>query len=448
MFDCVLKNGWVLRDADLQTRAQPGWLGIEGEHIVAAGDGAPPAGVAEQAARVIDASGCLVTPGLINAHTHLSQTFMRGLAADRSLASWLASAVQPLQAGMTAEDVACASELGMVENIRCGVTTIVQHHKVTSSRAHVEAALRAASTTGIRMVLARGWRDIGARGEKVADIKAELRRLVGAWHGAAGGRLRIASGPMSPASCSTDAMKTLSACARDLGLLTHMHVAETAGEVFRFFQREGVSPIRWLDALGALNPSTQLVHCVHMDDADLRLIQRSGATVIHCPVSNMRLASGVASARRILDHGICLCVGTDGAASNDTQDLPETLKQTVMLANIQTGHAGAISPQVLLRLATASAARALAWPEIGKLKPGMKADISVFDLRGARTAPAHNPLASLIYSASGVRATHVWINGRPVLDDGRITTIDEQRLLTDAHSLASQLMKRAGVSRD
>ncbi len=358
MFDCVLKDGWVLRDADLQTRAQPDWLGIEGEHIVATGDGPLPAGVAEKAARVVDASGCLVTPGLINAHTHLSQTFMRGLAADRSLASWLASAVQPLQAGMTAEDVERASELGIVENIRCGVTTIVQHHKVTSSRAHVEAALRAASAVGIRMVLARGWRDIGARGEKVADIEAELRHLVGAWHGAAAGRLRIASGPMSPASCSTDAMKTLSACARDLGLLTHMYVAETTGEVFRFIQRECMSPIRWLDALGALNPSTQLVHCVHIDDADLRLIQRSGATVIHCPVSNMRLASGIASARRILDHGICLCVGTDGAASNDTQDLPETLKQTVMLSNIQTGQAGAISPQVLLRLATASAARA------------------------------------------------------------------------------------------
>lgn len=281
-----------------------------------------------------DCSGCINTPGLIIAHTHLSQTFMRSLAVDRPLSQWLSEAIQPMQAHMSALDVERASELGIVENLRCEVTTLVQHHKIAHSRAHVEAAFRGAERTGVRMVLARGRRDIGALGEQAADLDREFRYLVQRWHSKAEGRLRVALGPMSPTNCSTGAMKLLCGTAQQLGLGIHIHMAETTDELVLFRRREGLSPVRWLASVGGLGEHSQLVHCVHVDAADLQLIQRSGAAVVHCPVSNMRLASGIAPVRRMRDHGIRVCVGTDGPASNDTQDLLETLKQTALLANL------------------------------------------------------------------------------------------------------------------
>jgi 5-methylthioadenosine/S-adenosylhomocysteine deaminase len=159
----------------------------------------------------------------------------------------------------------------------------------------------------------------------------------------------------------------------------------------------------------------------------------------------MRLASGIAPVRRMLDRGIRVCVGTDGSASNDTQDLLETLKQAALLANLVAQRPGAIAPMRLLRLATTSAARALSWPEIGSLKVGQKADLTVFDLDSARTSPVHNPLAAIIYSASGVRARHVFVNGRMVVENFRVTTIDEDSLVREANAMATSLIRRTRV---
>ena len=311
-----------------------GWLAVEGERIAAVGPGDAPAEWRQRADRIIDARQMAVLPGLVNGHTHLSQTFMRGLADDRPLLRWLKEVIWPLQAAMTPDDLYLAAKLGLVENLRCGVTTVVQHHKLPG-RDHVAAVVQAAADVGIRMVLARGWVDMGATGEPLDQILSDMQWLHDDLQSAIRNpktAIRIASGPLAAWRCSDDAMREVTALARSWGAATHIHVSEAQDEVEMSLQRCGKRPIEWLADIGVLGPDVQLVHAVHVTDAELDLIAESGATVVHCPTSNMYLASGAAPVRKMLDRGISVALGTDGSGSNNSQDLLECAKIGALLA--------------------------------------------------------------------------------------------------------------------
>jgi 5-methylthioadenosine/S-adenosylhomocysteine deaminase len=303
----------------------PGWVVIEDDRVARVGEGAPPAELAAAVERVIDATHLAVMPGMVNGHTHLSQTFVRGLADDRPLLAWLKQIIWPIQAEITPEDMRLASLLGLVENLRCGVTSVVQHHKITATPAHVDAAAEAAEHIGLRMVLARGWVDIGDAGERPDGIVAEMTRLVERWHGAAQGRITVGFGPLAPWRCSDETMRRTVALAREWHVPTHLHVAEARTEIDMLRERTGMRHVEWLHALGALGPDVQLVHGVWLDDAELGLVAATGAVVVHCPVSNMYLASGVARVSEMLDRGIAVALGTDGPGSQNSQDMLESL---------------------------------------------------------------------------------------------------------------------------
>ena len=280
---CILiQNGTLLSHDGARLSEMAGWLAVEGERIAAVGAGAAPDEWRARADRVIDARHMAVLPGLVNGHTHLSQTFLRGLADDRPLLRWLKEVIWPAQAAMTPEDQYLAALLGLVENLRCGVTTVVQHHKLPG-RDFVDAAASAAQTVGLRMVLARGWVDLGSSGEPLESILAEFAWLYETWHGRNHDRIRVASGPLAPWRCCDDAMREITALARSWNLPTHIHVAETQDEIDLLFARCGRRHIEWLADLGCLGPDTQLVHAVHVNDAEIELIAQSGATVVHCP---------------------------------------------------------------------------------------------------------------------------------------------------------------------
>jgi 5-methylthioadenosine/S-adenosylhomocysteine deaminase len=445
MIDVLIENGWVSSlDAGFH-RFAPGWVAVRADRIEALGEGPTPRAVRERARRIIAAHHKILIPGFVNSHTHLSQTFMRGLADDRPLASWL-SVIQRLQAAMTAEDMRLASMLGLVENLRSGVTTVVQHHKITQSREHVEVTLQVAEQVGIRMLFARGWRDSGARGERPESIASEMSCLFHRWHGRADGRLRIAFGPMEPRRCSGATMQRFLAVAREWGVPTHMHVAETADEVADFDHQVGMSPIAWLDSLGGLGPDVMLVHCVQVTDHDLDLIARHGATVVHCPISNMRLASGIAPLNAMLARGIPVCLGTDGAAGS-SQDMLETLKVAALLAKIATGDAAAVATADLLQMATATGAGVLGFAGVGGLAIGRKADITVIDLNTACSMPVHRPESALIY-CTAAQVHSVLVDGRILLDAGRVTVpgLDEAALLTASRDAGARLVHRAGLT--
>lgn len=443
----LIEHGVLLSHDGRRLSERAGWLAVEGKQIAALGDGDAPAAWRERAGRAIDARHMAVLPGLVNGHTHLSQTFMRGLGDDRPLLRWLKEVIWPAQDAMAPEEMHLAALLGLVENLRCGATTVVQHHKLPG-RPHVDATARAAEALGIRMVLARGWVDLGPSGEPLDHILAELEWLHHRWHDAAEGRIRVASGPLAAWRCSDAAMRETTALARTWGAPIHIHVSEAQDEVDMQIQRCGRRPIEWLAEIGVLGPDVQLVHCVHVTDGELDLIARSGATVVHCPTSNMYLASGAAPVRKMLDRGIAVTLGTDGSGSNNSQDLLECAKIASLLAKHTTGSAQALVPADVVRMVTTDGARlwgAATAASGGRLAPGAPADISIVNLNTARSQPVHSAASALIYSAAGCDVHTVIADGEILVDAGRMTGVDEEALFERCRRAADALMRRAGI---
>lgn len=441
----LIQNGSIITMDPDNNIYTPGWVLVERDRIEAIGAGQPPVELAARAERVIDATHLAVLPGLLNAHTHLSQTFMRGLGDDKSLLDWLKQIMWPLQAAMTPAEMRLAALLGLVENLRCGVTTVGQHHKITTSPAHVDAAAEAAEIVGLRMQLARGWVDLGSGSEAPESILAEMARLRQQWHGQAGGRITVAFGPMAAWRCSDETMRRSVALAREWGLRTHIHVAEARAEIELMQQRNGLGHIEWLHSLNVLGPEMQLVHCVWVNEAEIELMAASGALVVHCPTSNMYLASGAAPLRRMLDRGVAVALGTDGSASHNSQDLLETLKVAALLAKLSTGDAQALAPLEALRLVTSAKANFLGRDDVGRIEAGAKADLTLVNLNTARSMPVHRPESALVYNASGADAHTVIVDGQILLDAGRVTMLDEAALLEECREAARRLLERAGV---
>ncbi len=447
MTTILIQNGYVLTMDEQNTIHSPGWVWLENDKIQAVGANQPPDDLITRAGRVIDAAHMAVLPGLVNGHTHLSQTFMRGLGDDKPLLNWLKQIMWPIQAAITPEDMRLASLLGLVENLRCGVTSVVQHHKITTSPAHTDAAAEAAQTVGVRLRLARGWVDLGDAGEAPETIIEEMTRLHETRHQSAGGRITVGFGPMAAWRCSDDMMRRTVALAREWDMATHIHVAEARDEIELMRQRNGLRHIEWLASLDLLGPDMQLVHCVRVDEAELDLIAAAGATVIHCPVSNMYLASGVAPVREMLNRGIPVALGTDGSASHNSQDLLETMKTAALLAKVDTGEATALRPMNVLRMVTVTGAQLLGQENLGRLKPGYKADISLVNLNTARSMPVHHPESALVYNATGPDVHTVIVDGQILLDAGQVVMLDETALLAECRAAARRLLERAGVSR-
>jgi 5-methylthioadenosine/S-adenosylhomocysteine deaminase len=445
MTGLLIKNGSVLTMDGVGTIHAPGWVAVEGEHIVGVGAGSPPADSVAQAGRIIDATHMAVMPGLVNGHTHLSQTFVRGLADDKPLLAWLKQIMWPIQAAFTPEDMRLASMLGLVENLRCGVTAVVQHHKITHSAAHVDAAAGAAEAVGLRMLLARGWVDLGDAGEAPDAIVEAVTRLRERWHGAADGRITVGFGPLAPWRCSDETMRRTVALARQWGLATHLHVAEAQDEIDLLRQRTGLRHVEWLHSLDALGPDVHLVHSVWLDDAELDLVAASGAPVVHCPVSNMYLASGIAPVRKMLDRGIPVTLATDGPGSENSQDMIETLKVAALLAKVNTGDANALLPLDVLRMATVAGAGLFGREDLGRIVPGAVADLALVNLNNARCMPVHRPDSAVVFNATGPDVHTVIVGGRILVDGGQVVALDEAALLEECRLAARDLLGRAGV---
>jgi 5-methylthioadenosine/S-adenosylhomocysteine deaminase len=435
MADSILiENGAVVTlNAEAAVYA-PGYLLSEGDRIAALGAGQAPPEVRARAARVIDARHQAVLPGLTNAHTHLSQTFMRGLAAGRPLLSWLRDLIWPLQAAMTPEDMRLAATLGLVENLRCGVTHVVDHHKVTTSPAHTGAVCQAAQTVGVRLTLARSWADRGKNAEPPDSILADLERLFAQYPGAplAEGLVSIANGPLVPWRCSEKTLRQTHALAGRYGAPTHIHVSETREEVQMTVDESGLRPVAWLDRLGVLDERAQIVHAVWVEEPEIALLAARGAAVVHCPVSNAILGSGVAPLAALRRSGLRLRLGTDGAASNDTQDLFETLKWALGLARATSLDAANPTPTDVLAMAAAGHA----------LQVGAEADIILVNLNHSRAVPVHDPASALALSTHGSDVDTVLVGGRVVMRAQRVEVVDEPALLEACRTAALALRQR------
>ena len=431
----LIENGAVVTLDAEGTVYAPGYLACEGGRVAALGAGEARPEIRARAVQRIDAHHQAVLPGLTNAHTHLSQTFMRGLAAGRSLLSWLRDLIWPLQAAMTPDDMRLAALLGLLENLRCGVTHVVDHQKITSSPAHTDAVCQAAQTVGARLTLARSWADRGKNAEPPESIIADLERLFEQYpHSSSTADLvSIANGPLVPWRCSADTLQETHALAQQQGAPTHIHVSETREEVQMTVDETGLRPVMWLDSLGVLDERVEVVHAVWVEEAEIARLAARKATVIHCPVSNAVLGSGAAPLAALRQSGVRLRLGTDGAASNDTQDLFETTKWALGLARVTSLDAANPSPADVLTMAAAGAS----------LHPGARADIIVVNLNHPRAMPVHDPVSALALSTHGSDVNTVIVGGHVVMQAQRVLGVDEPALLEACRGAAAALRQRA-----
>ncbi|MCU1456423.1 MAG: amidohydrolase [Actinomycetia bacterium] len=457
MADLLIAGRLVLDDG---TEPADGWLTVDGARITEVGAGDPGDRRRREAGRVLAPPGALVAPGFVNSHTHLFQTFLRGLRDDLDHSEWIGRVIGDNAGRLTEEDVHLAALLGSVENLLAGVTTVVENHYLHTSPKNSDEVLRAMATSGIRGWFARGTLDIGDSIRAVAGPGAaatnvetpdqslgELERLAGEWHGAAGGRISVGVAVQSAWAASTGLLERLAAFAHDHDLLLHAHCAETADSDRRCRALHGRSEAATFAATGFLGPRTQMVHGVWLDPEDLEIVADRGATVVHCPVANAYLASGTAPVAEMLAAGIPVALGADGSASNHRQDPFESMKAAVLLQRARTMDATSLSPEDALRMARSEAAATLGRPgEIGVLRAGALADIALLDTRRAHLQPVHRMASTLVMCAMPADVTHVVVNGTLVVEDGVVTTLDQAELIERCAHRAADLGFAVGTS--
>jgi cytosine/adenosine deaminase-related metal-dependent hydrolase len=421
-----------------------GYVAVGGGRIAELGPGSAPARLADVGARVIDAGGCLATPGLVNTHHHLYQWATRGEAVDAPLFGWL-TRLYPVWAGLGADDVRAAATAALAWLARTGCTTTTDHHYVfpRGGGDQLAATVDAARAVGLRFHPTRGSMDLGASAgglppdEVVEDrdeILAATRAAIDAFHDPApGSMLRVGVAPCSPFSVSRDLLAESAALAREFGVRLHTHLAETVDEAAFCAERFGCSPVEYLDSLGWLGPDVWLAHGVHLDDAAVARLAATGTGVAHCPSSNARLGAGICRTRALLDAGVPVGLGVDGAASNEDCSLVGEVHAAVMFARA-TGGPQAMTVRQALELATLGGARLLGRSEeFGSLEPGKLADIALWRLDGPPHAGIADPVAALVL---GPRAPLelLLVGGEVVVQRDQVVTVDERQLTKDLSS--------------
>ncbi len=445
----LIENGAVVTVDDEFTIHDPGWVHIVADRIEAVGPGAAPESLRRDVSRVVDATGCAVMPGMINGHTHLFQTFFRGLADDKSLLDWLRDCIWPGAVHLDREAAHLAALLGMVENLRTGATSVIDHQYIHLDAGIDDAVCSAAAESGVRFLLARGWADRNYEpklAESAETVLARAEVVRGNWEGHDDDRLRVELAPLIPWGCSDEAMISTVSASRSWGAGTHIHCAETAIEVQMSLDERGMRHVPWLDSLGVLGPDTQLAHSVWLDDDELDLIAERGAVVVHCPVSNMYLASGVPRIIDMMERGIPIALASDGPGSNNRQDLFEAMKAAVLLQKVDRLDPMALQPEDALRMACRGGATAFGLPDqLGVLEAGRKADLVVVDLDSVFTAPVHRVPSALVFCATPANVRHVVVDGRVLIDEGQVTMLDEAALRAAANAAARRVFRAAGI---
>ncbi|MBC3374700.1 TRZ/ATZ family hydrolase [Pseudomonas sp. SWRI92] len=381
------------------------------------------------AAEVRELPGMLLGPGLVNAHGHAAMTLFRGLADDLPLMTWLEKHIWPAEGKWVDEDfVRDGTDLAIAEQIQGGITCFSDMYfypKVASERVH---------NSGIRAQIAIPILDFPIPGAASADeaIRQGIELFGDLKHHP---RIKVAFGPHAPYTVGDENLEKIRVIAEELDAAIHMHVHETAFEVQQAVDNTGERPMARLARLGLLGPRFQAVHMTQVSDEDQALLVENNCSVIHCPESNLKLASGFCPVERLWQAGVNVAVGTDGAASNNDLDLLGETRTAALLAKAVAGSATALDAHRALRMATLNGARALGIEAtVGSLEVGKAADLVAFDLSGLAQQPIYDPVSQLIYATGRHCVKHLWVAGKQLLEDGRLTRMDESQLIATAQA--------------
>ena len=445
----LLRNALLVATMDDARREIPdGAVYVRGHVIEAVGPSASLPAVADE---VHDCRGKVVLPGLVNTHHHFFQTLTRAVPAaqDAELFGWL-RALYPLWRRLTPEMLGISARVAIAELMLSGCTASSDHLYLFPNGSRLDDTIDAARELGLRFHACRGAMSLGeSRGglppddlvEREEAILRDTQRVIETFHdGSRHAMLRVAAAPCSPFTVSPDLMRETAALAASYGVGLHTHLAESDNDVAYTRERFRRTPAQYADDAGWTGPHVWHAHCVKLDAGGIDLFARTGTGVAHCPSSNMRLASGIAPVRRMLDAGVAVGLGVDGSASNDASHLLAEARQALLLARVGL-EAAALTAREALAMATRGGARVLGRDDIGQLAPGMAADVVAFDLADIGFAGAlHDPLAALVFCAP-VRAALSLIHGRAVVRDGVLATADVPVLVERHNALARNLAR-------
>jgi 5-methylthioadenosine/S-adenosylhomocysteine deaminase len=436
----LLIKGATVVTLDAQNSIFQGDVLIDGIRISRIGSGEKATG------HVIDGRGRLLLPGFVQTHVHLCQTLFRGSADDLALIDWLKKRVWPMEAAHTLESIHASAQLGIAELIRGGTTCALTMETVN----HTDGVFHAIEESGFRATAGKCMMD---KGEGVPDALLEETRasiaesqvLLDRWHGRARGRIRYAFAPRFAVSCTRELLEEVAGLSALRGIMVHSHASENREEI-RLVEREtGERNILYLNDLGLTGPGVVLAHCVHLDDAELDILRRTGTHVAHCPSSNLKLASGFARVAEMLELGISVSLGADGAACNNRLDMFTEMRTAALIQKALRG------PETLpaltaLRMATTTGARALGLAdEIGSIEVGKRADLILLDLNRVHATPAPNLISTIVYSAGPADVETVIIDGQVVMRDRQLTTLNERQVIASASEQAALLTARAST---
>src|SRR5215207_1485847 len=445
MEQTVLIKGGTVVTMDAAETVFEGDVLVRGSRIESVGPRA--SAVASATADVtIDARGCAVLPGFVQTHVHLCQTLFRGAADDLELIDWLKKRVWPMEAAHDAASLRASARLGVAELIRGGTTCALTMETVN----HTEEVFRVVEESGFRATVGKCMMD---KGEEVPpglrevseDSIRESLALLEKWHGRADGRVRYCFAPRFAVSCTRGLLGRVAELARERGVMIHTHASENVSECELVERETGMRNVLYLDSLGVSGPHVLLAHCVHLDEAETGLLASKGTHVAHCPSSNMKLGSGVAPVSEMLARGVSVSLGADGAPCNNRLDMFTEMRSAALLQKVSRG-ADALPAARVLRMATLGGARALGLDgEIGSLEAGKLADITVLELGRLHTTPRPEVVSTVVYAAEARDVRDVLIDGRPVLRDGELQTLDEREVVAEAARQYERLSVRAGI---
>lgn len=432
MFNLLIRGAQVLQvDRAGRVDALRGHaIGIVGNRIAVV---APDATIdPTQADQVIEAGGMLAMPGLINTHAHVAMVIFRGLAEDVPLERWFNDYMWPLERNLEEEDVYWGMLLGLAEMIEAGVTCVADHYFF------MDQAARAVTEAGTRAVL--GWAVFGDQGEAMLERSAVF---VQQWHGAANGRIAARLAPHAPYTCPPEFLRQVTQRAHDLDTGIHIHVSETTGQVRASLERWGKTPIQLLEATGVLERPTILAHAVGATPEDIRLLTDRPAGVAHAPKTYLKLAMGTAPIVDLRRAGVPIGLATDGAVSNNTLDIWESMRLLALTQKLAHGTPEVLPLAEVLTIATRDSARVLGWADrIGALEPGYLADLILVDLSGTHMQPRHSIPASLVYATRASDVQTVIVDGRVVMQDRTLVTLDKAHIITQVARTMERLARR------
>lgn len=420
-YDIVIRNTEIISKNDGKEYN----IGIQGNRIAAISE-SPLEG-----RYIIDGFDKIAVPGMVNAHTHTAMTLFRSYADDMVLMDWLQNKIWPAESNLTGEDVYWGTQLAIAEMLKTGCTCFADMYFFMDETA------QAVEETGFRASLSRGITGAGKEADERIKENVELFKK---WHNAAEGRIKVMLGPHAIYTCPKETLLKIVNTAQKIGAEIHMHLSETKGEVEDCYKQNGVSPVAYLNNLGLFEVGTLAAHCVHVSEDDMAIMATKHVRVVHNPQSNLKLASGFAPIMDMKEHNVLVALGADGASSNNNLDMLEEARIASFLQKNITGDPTVFPAKETLAMVTENGYKALDFADLGEIKVGNIADVVLYDMNKPQWYPRNDRYSLFIYAASASDADTVLVNGKVLMEKGKLLTIDLAKVYAEVNKRAKRLV--------